>query len=66
MDKTTQVVVGKDKATTGAYFRYCVTLSNQAKLEKHQLLSMGSNLTSTDLRYVLHKFPVRDNWPRDN
>ena len=29
-------------------------------------LSMGSNLTSTDLRYVLHKFPVHDNWPRDN
>ena len=50
MDKSTQVVVGKDEATVGAILGIEVTLSNQAKVEKHQSFSMGSNLTPIDFQ----------------
>ena len=44
---TTLVVVGKEKATTGAHFRYWAIKLN---VEKHQSFSMGSNLTSIDFQ----------------
>ena len=50
MDKSTQVVVGEDKATMGAILGIEVTLGNQAKVEKHQSFSMVSNLTPIDFQ----------------
>ena len=43
------VWLGKTKPLCEPILVIKLTLSNQAKVEKHQSLSMGSNLTLTDL-----------------